>query len=145
MAYGLIVAHLYNEQHLAPMKVEGIKGNSWAYVVSWGFAGVGLGSLLPWVDMFWEDRLGNRHNEPIVLSTGKQENMGTISDDDESPSSRGVNGLGADWNPVVRSVGAFVGIAFAVVSLIDKLPVFAIHTDYLYSGDYHGNLPFRCH
>ena len=31
------------------------------------------------------------------------------------------NGLGADWNPVVRSVGAFVGISFAIVSILTLL------------------------
>ncbi|KAI9871101.1 MAG: hypothetical protein M1830_003310, partial [Pleopsidium flavum] len=42
---------------------------------------------------------------------------GTSSDEDERPSSRSGSGMGADWNPVVRSIGAFIGIAFAIRKL----------------------------
>ena len=119
MAYGLIVAHLHNEQYLAPVKVEGIESNSWIYVISWGFAGVGLGSLLPWVDIIWEDMLGNDHHdhEQENVSTEKRRKIGTIIEEEEVPSSRGDNGLGTDWNRIVRSIGAFIGVAFAIVSL----------------------------
>lgn len=34
---------------------------------------------------------------------------------DASPATDGETWLGADWNPVVRSIGAFIGIAFAIV------------------------------
>lgn len=45
---------------------------------------------------------------------------GADGDDDDQPASRSGSGLAADWNPVVRSIGAFVGIAFAIVSSLDR-------------------------
>jgi len=98
MLYGLLVRHLHDERQFAPFQVEGMikPRNDWRYLVLWGVAGVALGSLLPWVDTFWEsDGQGT-----LVKEETKVENVG---------------GFAADWTPVVRSVGAFVGIAFAIV------------------------------
>jgi len=109
MGYGVLVTHLHNDQQLAPFQVEGIMKPSynWSYLVFWGVAGVGLGSLLPWVDTMWEDTSSNPELAP------EKERLSTIEDEDTGNST---SGLGADWNPVVRSIGAFVGIAFAIVS-----------------------------
>lgn len=68
IAYGIVVTHLHNGARWSP-----------AYLLAWGLAGVGLGSVLPWLD-------------------GK----------DDAPTSVG-------WTRVVRSIGAFVGIAYAIV------------------------------
>ena len=57
MAYGMIVTHLHDEQGLAPVKVEGIRRDTWRYLLFWGVAGVALGRLLPWVDVLWEEAL----------------------------------------------------------------------------------------
>jgi hypothetical protein len=103
MLYGLLVRHLHDERQMAPFQVEGIikPRNNWGYLVFWGVAGVALGSLLPWVDTLWEENLNGQS--------------------DRTPSKKAVEekeaGAGADWTPVVRSVGAFVGIAFAIVRL----------------------------
>jgi hypothetical protein len=109
MGYGVLVTHLHNDQQLAPFQVEGIMKPSynWSYLVFWGVAGVGLGSLLPWVDTMWEETASN----PEL--TFEKERLSMIEDEDTGAST---SGLGADWNPVVRSIGAFVGIAFAIVS-----------------------------
>jgi hypothetical protein len=109
MGYGVLVTHLHNDRQLAPFQVEGIMKPSynWSYLVFWGMAGVGLGSLLPWVDTIWEDTSSN----PELAS--EKERLSTIEDENTGNST---SGLGADWNPVVRSIGAFVGIAFAIVS-----------------------------
>jgi hypothetical protein len=113
MGYGTLVTHLHNDQQLAPFQVEGIikPSYNWRYLVFWGVCGVALGSLLPWVDMLWEDSGSDIHSP---LSLEKDAN-GTAEDD---VAARSDSGLAADWNPVVRSIGAFVGIAFAIVSLI---------------------------
>ena len=114
IAYGIIITHLHDDQRLAPVKVEGINRHDWRYLVFWGVAGVGLGSLLPWVDLLWEEKLG----QDAPQAPSKRPNR-TRDMDDGSPRpvmpARAGSGLGADWNPVVRSVGAFVGIAFAIV------------------------------
>ncbi|KAI9742667.1 MAG: hypothetical protein M1818_003808 [Claussenomyces sp. TS43310] len=109
MGYGLLVTHLHDDQQLAPFQVEGIikPSYNWPYLVFWGVAGVGLGSLLPWVDTLWED---------IPSSSDP-----TLEERPSTPGNEGSAGapigISQDWNPVVRSIGAFVGIAFAIVSL----------------------------
>jgi hypothetical protein len=116
IAYGLIIAHLHDNQQLAPVKVENIDRSSWGYLISWGVAGVLLGGLLPWVDIFWEEALGTA--EMVPASTPTEDTR--ISPHpggsrDASPADDAETWLGADWNPVVRSIGAFIGIAFAIV------------------------------
>ncbi|KAL8943233.1 MAG: hypothetical protein Q9211_001051 [Gyalolechia sp. 1 TL-2023] len=118
VSYGSIVTHLHDNQQIAPVKVEGIDRYTWRYLAFWGFAGVLLGRLLPWIDLFWERTLGDdRHSmEAPTLSedAGPQEAGG---DGDQRSSTRLEGVLGADWNPAVRSIGAFVGIAFAIRKL----------------------------
>jgi len=85
VAYGIIVTHLHDRSPLSPVKAAGmaVEFDRWSttYLVFWGLAGVGLGSLLPWLD-------GN-----------------------EGGAARDAM---RDWNPAVRSIGAFVGIAYAI-------------------------------
>ena len=116
-AYGIIITHLHDDQRLAPIKVEGIDRYSWRYLIFWGVAGVGLGSLLPWVDILWDETLGHNGDSDMKSSAQELSRSGaTDSEEDDHPVLRRGSGLGADWNPVVRSIGAFVGIAFAIVS-----------------------------
>ena len=117
VAYGSIVTHLHDNQHITPIKVEGIERYTWHYLAFWGVAGVVLGRLLPWVDIFWEETMGN--NQSTVSSvppTEGSEPTSNSADEDRKLEPRTDNELGADWNPAVRSIGAFVGIAFAIVS-----------------------------
>ncbi|KAF2429861.1 hypothetical protein EJ08DRAFT_679592 [Tothia fuscella] len=93
LAFGAIIAHLHDNRHLAPVQVEGLNRESWRYLAFWGICGVVLGNLLPWVDVVW----------------------GTAECEASSIKPRGLNGV--EWNDVVRSVGAFVGIAFAIRKL----------------------------
>lgn len=108
MLYGLLVRHLHDEQQLAPFGVEGIikPRNDWTYLVFWGVAGVAWGSLLPWFDTLWADG-GDRS-----LSDREMEGATDVPGE-KAVKSFGI--FGADWTPLVRSVGAFVGIAFAIV------------------------------
>jgi len=107
MLYGLLVRQLHDERQLAPFQVEGIikPRNDWRYLVFWGVAGVALGNLLPWVDTLWEE--GSDDNQSGSQRRPKPEHAGLDS----------TGMFGADWTPVVRSVGAFVGIAFAIRKL----------------------------
>ena len=98
LGYGVLVTRLQNEQNrLLSMPDDSIMkpGNNWNYLAFWGVAGVILGSLLPWFDKVWEDTFGTESG------TG-------VSDKQAGP--------GTDWTLVMRAIGAFVGIMFAIVS-----------------------------
>jgi hypothetical protein len=115
MGYGVLVRHLHDERQLAPFQVEGIikPRNDWRYLVFWGVAGVALGSLLPWVDTLFASKIDEAVEDyPFASKTGTSSPK-KIVEPDEELDSNGI--LGADWTPVVRSVGAFVGIAYAIV------------------------------
>jgi len=107
MLYGLLVRHLHDDRQLAPFNVEGIikPSHDWKYLVFWGIAGVGLGSLLPWFDKLWEVKLGS-----------SPQDRGLTSSEEAIKSDKAQGILGADWILAVRGVGAFVGIAYAIVS-----------------------------
>jgi hypothetical protein len=97
--YGTIVSHLHDTRELAAVHVKGVDRESWFYITTWGCAGVALGSLLPYVDLVW-----SRHST-MAESDEKEED----EKDAEIPISEQIN-------DVVRSVAAFVGVAFAIVS-----------------------------
>ncbi|KAL8807531.1 MAG: hypothetical protein Q9182_000696 [Xanthomendoza sp. 2 TL-2023] len=111
VAHGTIVMHLHDNQKLAPVRLEGIDRYTWRYLAFWGVAGVLLGRLLPCIDIFWERTLGdlNQGSTPPAASE-----VADPPDGSERPKIRFESLLGADWNPAVRSIGAFVGIAFAI-------------------------------
>ncbi|KAL8767474.1 MAG: hypothetical protein Q9209_006060 [Squamulea sp. 1 TL-2023] len=119
VAYGTIVTHLHDNPKIAPVKVEGIGRYTWQYLAFWGVAGVLLGRLLPWIDIFWERTLGDKNNgeAPSAASEDTTSHDGSDAGSERS-NSRFESMLGADWNPAVRSIGAFVGIAFAIVRAV---------------------------
>lgn len=96
VVYGLIVSHLHETRQLAAVHVEGVDRRSSIYLASWGLFGVALGSLLPYVDLVWDSQKVESH------AREKE------TDKSDSPISEQIN-------DVVRSVCAFVGIAFAIV------------------------------
>lgn len=102
--YGLLISHLHDKRDMAPVRVDGIDHSSWFYVAFWGVAGVALGQALPWIDCFWAENNGDVDWEVIDDNNGREKSGGIV---------RGTGG----WNDVVRSVGAFVGIAFAIRKL----------------------------
>jgi len=97
VVYGIIVSQLHDTKNLAPVRMQGVDQSHWPYYIVWGVAGVTLGSLLPYVDLIWER---SRVPEQVRQESSPQ----------RSP-------LSEQWNPVVRSLGAFVGIAFAIRKL----------------------------
>lgn len=75
---------------------------NWTYLFFWGVTGVALGALLPWIDGVWEKSFGSDQDEAVV------EKDVVPTEDSFEPST--------DWALVVRAIGAFVGIVFAIVS-----------------------------
>lgn len=94
IVYGVITVHLHENHWITPVKLENIHHyESWQYLGFWGLTGVTLGNILPWLDVI---------SEGTVLDIVKKTKHG-----DRTPT----------WVAAVRSVGAFVGIAFALVCL----------------------------
>ena len=110
VAYGSIVTQLQERQKITPIPVPGVKLDSTYYHVIWGCIGVLLGNALPLVDTLWDDNFGEASKEPTWhprrARSSSDQNRGSPVDSD----------LGPIWYSAVRSIGAFVGIAFAVVS-----------------------------
>jgi hypothetical protein len=101
--YGTIVSHLHDTRHLAAVHIKGLDRENGFYITVWGCAGVALGSLLPYVDLLW-----SRHSALTDSDTEEPESP-EDEKDAESPISEQIN-------DVVRSVAAFLGVAFAIVS-----------------------------
>ncbi len=111
IAYGMLITHLHDSQKLAAVKVEAFDRHSSSYMFFWGLAGVALGSMQPWFDSIWSE-LPASPGRPVSQAQRRGSSSSADGDDNgERP------GFSADWTPVVRSIGAFVGIAFAIVSL----------------------------
>lgn len=101
LGYGVVVTRLHSEQkHLPPLLDDSIMspGKHWRYLVFWGAGGLVLGSLLPWFDTVWANVFEQQASRKAVAKNHK----------DAAP--------GTDWALVMRAVGAFVGIIFAMVS-----------------------------
>jgi hypothetical protein len=110
VAYGLIVSHLHDTRQLSAVHVAGMDRESWIYLASWGFFGVALGSLLPYVDVAWSSHAPESEVEQ------------------EESESDGQSPISEQINDVVRSVAAFVGVAFAIVSRV-IIPFSSNHTN----------------
>ncbi|QSZ37677.1 hypothetical protein DSL72_008776 [Monilinia vaccinii-corymbosi] len=104
LLYGLLIKHLHDDRHLAPFQMESIikPSHDWKYLVFWGIAGVGLGSLLPLVDKSWEKNMQSQFGN----STGTPPEKAIDVGDSQAI-------LGGDWILAVRSVGAFRKLPWA--------------------------------
>ncbi|KAL4978009.1 insulin-induced protein-domain-containing protein [Aspergillus desertorum] len=92
VVYGIITIHLHENHWITPVKLEYTHFyGSWEYLGFWGFTGVTIGSVLPWLDSYLDG----------AVAEEKQSNNDSAE-------------LALSWSAVVRSIGAFVGIAFAM-------------------------------
>lgn len=134
MAYGVIITHLHDDPRVTPFTMENtVAFGSWQYMAFWGMGGVALGNLLPWFDGAWENAFGADSRTP-EYPQATQSTFGS------APSSRLTN---TDWIPMVRGIGAFVGVAFAIVSDLTLIILSTIASDNLCSAGYPGNRLFR--
>ena len=129
ICYGIMISHLHDKDQIAPVKVEGIPHHSWGYLACWSVVAVALGQLMPWVDRLWE---GDDDNEEAIQDDKfRNGNINHKRSSSSSVRQRESRGLWApEWLDVVRCIGAFVGIAFAIVSS-------PIHLDMSYPADHH--------
>ncbi|EME39417.1 hypothetical protein DOTSEDRAFT_47933 [Dothistroma septosporum NZE10] len=98
LLYGLLISHLHDQQKIAPVAVN-LDRSRWSYLATWGCIGVLLGEALPWIDSLWAE--DDKH---------------AVDDADNERTEKHARGMDA-WMDVVRLVGAFVGIAFAIRKL----------------------------
>lgn len=102
LGYGTLVTRFQEEEYLSAPIAEAIiqPGYNTKYLAFWGVSGVFLGSLLPWFDRIWEQMFGS-----------------SFSGDDEavSDSDSPAQAPNTDMTLVMRAIGAFVGIFFAIV------------------------------
>lgn len=118
VGYGLLVTRLQGNRDLglaASFGVEGLVptgGYDWRYLLFWGVAGVALGGLLPWFDGVWEESFGKLDGQ-VALAAARTDGNASPERDPET-----------DWALVMRGIGAFVGIVFAIVSVpLDFTPL----------------------
>lgn len=103
--YGLVTMHVHENQWITPVKLEYTDDyHHWQYLAFWGLAGVAFGNILPWLDDFYNVALAGK----LGVSPSASAKVAQASSDERTLS----------WNAAVRSVGAFVGIVFAMVSTI---------------------------
>lgn len=142
IAYGSITTHLHKTQHITPVPVPSSDRTALYYHITWGILGVLLGNALPIVDDLWEDTVTPNSNGVIVKNKSRQSDSKEKSSDEHGHHPSSESGVDPIWYSTVRSVGAFVGIAFAVVSVQSSTPNYML-TDQS-SEEYHGNPLSRC-
>jgi hypothetical protein len=101
--YGLLVSHLHDRQQIAPVKLD-INRLSLPYLGAWAIAGLVLGEALPWLDRLLT---ASNHDE-----SGHNPTTGEKQDHVDRR-----NKMPRGWNEVIRPVGMFVGISFAIRKL----------------------------
>lgn len=135
MGYGVLVTRLpHKAREDGGSEDGGSLELNWGYLTFWGGAGVALGCLLPWFDQVWEETFGK--NRERIEGKGKggasssKVNGGAppqllqdeVDQGNQSPSPSRQEPLkeesqaraDTDWALVIRGIGAFVGIVFAI-------------------------------
>ena len=109
IAYGTIVSYLHENKALTPVKIEGIRRHTWTYLIYWGLASVAMGTILPGLDFLFEGRSTDQRI-PREPSTRREKPPRESVVESEEVNEK------VEWFPNVRGVGAFIGIAYAIVS-----------------------------
>lgn len=117
MGFGALITHLHKTQQINPMPVPSGGTSSRYYQIAWGILGVILGNALPQLDLLLDDE--SAVAEGTLQDAPPQQQLRSMSRGSHSGKDRPSltdNGLGPIWYSAVRSAGAFIGIAFALVS-----------------------------
>jgi len=109
VGYGVILLTRFRDSSQWPAVPfrEGLvqTGYEWGTLILYGVAGVILGTAMPWADGVWGDALGDEKDEDVDVTIVSDPNAV------ESP------GHTTDGVLVMRAIGAFVGIVFAIRKL----------------------------
>ncbi|KAK5028977.1 hypothetical protein LTR13_008846 [Exophiala sideris] len=113
IGYGSLITHLHRTQHITPIPVPHIERNTLYYQISWGVFGILLGNALPMVDSLWETTVLPAINDGRATRSTPGGTKASHHDNGNANSASD-SGLGPMWYSAVRSIGVFVGIAFAM-------------------------------
>lgn len=109
MGYGVLLARFQDSSpwYLSSKSFADniiIKSSSadWKTLFFWGVAGVVWGAGMPWLDKLWYEAFGDDDAVVDEVETDLTASEGS--------------GITTDWALVLRAIGAFVGIVFAIVS-----------------------------
>lgn len=140
--YGVLVARVL-DRFRPIMGAPTTSTYDWRYMAFWGVSGVALGGLLPWFDGVWEGAFGasggdgRLHDESAVVVEQPQQRRqrrrpgrrsvggglsgkGQQQQQQQEGVGEGAAVPGPDWSLAVRGIGAFAGIAFAIVSVFSE-------------------------
>jgi len=121
MGFGSLITHLHKTQQITTIPVPTSGAHSQYYQIAWGIMGVILGNALPQIDTLFNDE--EAIGEGLDGKAAQHQHIRSLSSTSQSGKERASlthSGLGARWHPAVRSFGAFVGIAFALVSFFER-------------------------
>lgn len=118
MGFGSLITHVHKTQHISPMPVPTGSANAQFYQIAWGIMGVILGNALPQIDLLFddEDAIADGYENTLNPYQKHVRSLSSTSQSGRDRSSLVDSGIGPIWYSAVRSIGAFVGIAFALVS-----------------------------
>ncbi|CAG9944637.1 unnamed protein product [Clonostachys rosea f. rosea IK726] len=103
VGYGMVLTRLQDNSQWPSLPAGMIQPRQDMYYLAfWGISGVVLGSLLPWIDNVWESTFGRE-----VEDDASTVDAASSAEPDAS----------TDWTLVMRAIGAFVGIVFAIRKL----------------------------
>ncbi|RVX68569.1 hypothetical protein B0A52_07993 [Exophiala mesophila] len=114
VGYGSIVTHLHRTQRIKTIPLVDVERDSLYYQLSWGVFGILLGHALPAVDALWENSISPALSDEQVPSKPRSAKPKAANASGAESGSSFDSNTGPIWYSAVRSVGAFVGIAFAV-------------------------------
>ncbi|KAK4176217.1 insulin-induced protein-domain-containing protein [Triangularia setosa] len=107
LGYGILVTRLPRAQNNDSPSTE--ESLDWRYLIFWGASGVLLGCLLPWFDQFFIPAANkNGKLSPKQLPSSPQQQQQNEREERQQE---------ADYVLVIRSIGVFVGIVFAIRKL----------------------------
>lgn len=121
MGFGSLLTHLDKTQPMTPIPVPTDSNNSFYYQIAWGLLGVMLGNALPQIDIFFDDD-EDAVTDGFAIKPDYAQRLRRASTTRQSMSGKDRpsltdSGLGPIWYSTVRSIGAFVGIAYALRKL----------------------------
>lgn len=104
VGYGVLLARLQDGPKWMSLTEGIVLQSGWniPYLAFWGVSGVALGALLPWFDRVWEDTFG-------------EDSSSAVETEQDAPLEE--QSSSTDWALVMRAIGAFVGIVFAIRKL----------------------------